>query len=48
MDELKDSQRELKAMMWITHSEEQGSRIGTRCLRVTPTGCEEDLVLVEP
>ncbi|KAI0062265.1 P-loop containing nucleoside triphosphate hydrolase protein [Artomyces pyxidatus] len=32
----------LKAIVWITHSEEQALRVGTRFLNLTPTGTHED------
>ncbi|KAI1794559.1 P-loop containing nucleoside triphosphate hydrolase protein [Ganoderma leucocontextum] len=34
----------LKALIWITHSEEQGQRVGTRFARVTAHGIREDSV----
>ncbi|KII88496.1 hypothetical protein PLICRDRAFT_176078 [Plicaturopsis crispa FD-325 SS-3] len=40
--EIKREDSTLKAVVWITHSEEQGRRVGTRFLHVTPTGCEEE------
>ncbi|KAI6028425.1 P-loop containing nucleoside triphosphate hydrolase protein [Pisolithus orientalis] len=47
-DELKSAESGLKAAIWITHSEEQGRRVGTRFLHITPTGCEEEPTLFEP
>ncbi|KAI6022690.1 P-loop containing nucleoside triphosphate hydrolase protein [Pisolithus marmoratus] len=41
-DELKSAESELKAIIWITHSEEQARRVGTRFLHITHTGCEEE------
>ncbi|KAI0273640.1 P-loop containing nucleoside triphosphate hydrolase protein, partial [Gloeopeniophorella convolvens] len=32
----------LKAVVWITHSEEQAARVGTRFLQLTPTGINEE------
>ncbi|KAL4067654.1 P-loop containing nucleoside triphosphate hydrolase protein [Scleroderma yunnanense] len=46
-DELRSAESELKAIIWITHSEEQGRRVGTRFLHITPTGCEEEPILPE-
>ncbi|KAI0006041.1 P-loop containing nucleoside triphosphate hydrolase protein [Russula compacta] len=40
-NEIKDPDSTLKAIIWITHSEEQAERIGTRFLHLTPTGVEE-------
>ncbi|KAI6099876.1 P-loop containing nucleoside triphosphate hydrolase protein [Pisolithus croceorrhizus] len=45
---LRSTESELKAIIWITHSEEQARRVGTRFLQVTPTGCEEEPSLSEP
>ncbi|EGN95960.1 hypothetical protein SERLA73DRAFT_185413 [Serpula lacrymans var. lacrymans S7.3] len=46
-DELRSSESHLKAVLWITHSEEQGRRVGTRFLRISLNGCEEE-TLPEP
>ncbi|TFK42572.1 P-loop containing nucleoside triphosphate hydrolase protein [Crucibulum laeve] len=32
----------LKALVWITHSEEQGRRVGTRFIQLCAGGCTED------
>jgi ABC-type iron transport system FetAB ATPase subunit len=32
----------IKAIVWITHSEEQAARVGTRFLQLTPTGVHEE------
>lgn len=32
----------LQALVWITHSEEQATRVGTRFLRLSPTGIREE------
>ncbi|KAI6005921.1 P-loop containing nucleoside triphosphate hydrolase protein [Pisolithus albus] len=45
--ELRSAESQLKAIIWITHSEEQARRVGTRFLHVTPTGCEEEPSLSE-
>lgn len=31
----------LKAIIWITHSDDQAERVGTRFLHLTPNGVEE-------
>ncbi|KAH7889671.1 P-loop containing nucleoside triphosphate hydrolase protein [Phlebopus sp. FC_14] len=48
INELRSPESELKAVVWITHSEEQGRRIGTRFLRISSAGCEEEPRLVDP
>ena len=40
--EVQDPESSLKAIVWITHSDEQAMRVGTRYLRLTPMGIEED------
>ncbi|KAF7793066.1 hypothetical protein EIP86_004172 [Pleurotus ostreatoroseus] len=42
LEEVKKPNGSLKAMVWITHSAEQGQRVGTRFLRVTAGGVHED------
>jgi ABC-type iron transport system FetAB ATPase subunit len=44
LDEIKDEGRVLRAVVWITHSEEQAHRVGTRFLHVTSEGIEEEEV----
>ncbi|KZP11966.1 ATP-binding cassette transporter [Athelia psychrophila] len=44
INELKSAESALKAIIWITHSEEQGHRVGTRHLHLTPEGCQEEVV----
>jgi ABC-type iron transport system FetAB ATPase subunit len=41
MEEIKDHTKALKAIIWITHSEEQAERVGTRFMQLTPKGIEE-------
>jgi len=41
IDEVKDQNKALKAIIWITHSEEQADRVGTRFMRLTSKGVEE-------
>jgi ABC-type iron transport system FetAB ATPase subunit len=41
LGEIRDHTKTLKAIIWITHSEEQAERVGTRFLRLTPKGIEE-------
>ncbi|KAF7976694.1 hypothetical protein HWV62_5845 [Athelia sp. TMB] len=43
-NELKSGEAALKAIVWITHSEEQGHRVGTRHLHLTAEGCREEVV----
>jgi len=40
--ELRSAQSALKAIVWITHSEEQGHRVGTRHLYLANGTCRED------
>ncbi|KAH9857086.1 P-loop containing nucleoside triphosphate hydrolase protein [Lenzites betulinus] len=40
--EVKSEESRLKAVVWITHSPEQGERVGTRFIRVTSGGVEEE------
>jgi len=46
--ELRSPESELKAVVWITHSEEQGRRVGTRFIRISRSGCEEETGLLDP
>ena len=39
--ELRASESTLKAVVWITHSEEQGQRVGTRHLYLADGCCKE-------
>ncbi|KIP09513.1 hypothetical protein PHLGIDRAFT_102729 [Phlebiopsis gigantea 11061_1 CR5-6] len=41
LDEVREGKGKLKALIWITHSEEQGRRVGTRFLRITAGGLSE-------
>jgi len=41
ISEIHNPDTSLKAIIWITHSEEQAERVGTRFLRLTPNGVEE-------
>jgi len=41
VQEIKAADRELKALIWITHSEEQARRVGTRFLVFAGRKCEE-------
>ncbi|KAF5358311.1 hypothetical protein D9756_001564 [Leucocoprinus leucothites] len=45
VQEVKAKDRELKALIWITHSEEQARRVGTRFLAFSNGKCEEDTSL---
>ena len=40
--EVKSPDSKLKAIMWITHSPEQGQRVGTRFVRVESGGVREE------
>ncbi|KAF9005660.1 P-loop containing nucleoside triphosphate hydrolase protein [Cyathus striatus] len=42
VNEVQSSNSELKALVWITHSEEQGRRVGTRFVQLASGGCHED------
>jgi ABC-type iron transport system FetAB ATPase subunit len=41
MEEIRDHTNMLKAIIWITHSEEQAERVGTRFMQLTSKGIEE-------
>ncbi|KAA1471160.1 P-loop containing nucleoside triphosphate hydrolase protein [Dentipellis sp. KUC8613] len=41
LQEIKSPESSLKAIVWITHSEEQAARVGTRFLHLSPKGVEE-------
>lgn len=43
VQEVRSQARELKALIWITHSEEQAKRVGTRFLDFLHGGCEEEM-----
>ena len=40
--EIKSSQSNLKALVWVTHSEEQGRRVGTRFMHLSSDGIQEE------
>ncbi|KAJ2972360.1 hypothetical protein NUW54_g12286 [Trametes sanguinea] len=42
--EVKSPDSKLKAIVWITHSPEQGERVGTRFIRITSGGVREENV----
>ena len=44
VDKVKSRDSNLEALIWITHSPEQGERVGTRFVRVTPQGVREESV----
>ncbi|EJF66038.1 P-loop containing nucleoside triphosphate hydrolase protein [Dichomitus squalens LYAD-421 SS1] len=44
VEKVKARNSNLKALVWITHSPEQGERVGTRFVRVTPQGLREEYV----
>ncbi|KXN89251.1 Phosphate import ATP-binding protein PstB 1 [Leucoagaricus sp. SymC.cos] len=45
VQEVRSQDRVLKALIWITHSEEQVKRVGTRFINFSDGGCEEDVSL---
>lgn len=45
--ELRSPDSALKAIVWITHSEEQARRVGTRFLHISARGCQEEPLLPE-
>jgi len=45
--ELRSPDSALKAMVWITHSEEQARRVGTRYLHISAGGCQEEAPAAE-
>jgi len=42
VSELKSASSAMKAMVWITHSAEQGSRVGSRFISISAGGCSEE------
>ncbi|KAG2368601.1 P-loop containing nucleoside triphosphate hydrolase protein [Suillus spraguei] len=48
LNNLRSPQNGLKAIVWITHSEEQARRVGTRFIQISPSGCEEEPLISEP
>ncbi|THH19306.1 hypothetical protein EW146_g1827 [Bondarzewia mesenterica] len=44
IEEVKSPESPLKAIVWITHSEEQATRVGTRFLHLLPTGVREEVL----
>ena len=42
LKEIKSSHGKLQAVVWITHSAEQGRRVGTRFLRIVAGGLHEE------
>ncbi|KAI0054084.1 P-loop containing nucleoside triphosphate hydrolase protein [Auriscalpium vulgare] len=42
VDAIKEPDIALRAIVWITHSEEQAMRVGTRFLTLTPDGVQEE------
>lgn len=48
MREVRSGQTTLKAIIWITHSEEQGLRVGTRFMKLSNGGFYEDGALLPP
>jgi ABC-type iron transport system FetAB ATPase subunit len=43
---VKSPDRNLKSLIWITHSEEQAKRVGTRFFNFSNGRCEEEMSLV--
>ncbi|KAG1827257.1 ATP-binding cassette transporter [Suillus subaureus] len=48
LNNLRSPQTGLKAIVWITHSEEQARRVGTRFLQISRSGCVEEPLMPEP
>jgi ABC-type iron transport system FetAB ATPase subunit len=46
--EVSNAERTLKSLIWITHSEEQSARVGTRFLHISPDGVREETPLSQP
>ena len=44
--ELHSAESMLKAILWITHSEEQGQRVGTRFIHISDKTCVEETSFV--
>ncbi|EKM55370.1 uncharacterized protein PHACADRAFT_143621 [Phanerochaete carnosa HHB-10118-sp] len=42
VDEVREGKGRLKALIWITHSDEQGQRVATRVVRITAGGLHEE------
>jgi ABC-type phosphate transport system ATPase subunit len=42
VEEVKNTMSTLKAIVWVTHSDEQAARVGTRFLHLTPIGIQEE------
>lgn len=42
--EIKAAGSNLKALVWVTHSEEQGRRVGTRFIQLSAGGIREEVV----
>ncbi|GLB34834.1 putative ABC transporter [Lyophyllum shimeji] len=42
LNEIRSPDSALKAMVWITHSDEQGSRVGTKFIQISSGGCFEE------
>jgi ABC-type iron transport system FetAB ATPase subunit len=41
INEINNPDAALKAILWITHSDDQAERVGTRFFHLTPNGVEE-------
>ncbi|EIN07344.1 P-loop containing nucleoside triphosphate hydrolase protein [Punctularia strigosozonata HHB-11173 SS5] len=48
LDEVRSAESRLQALIWVTHSEEQGVRVGTRFIHITPDGVREESPLSQP
>lgn len=42
VNEVQNPEKNLKAIIWITHSEEQSQRVATRTIQLTPTKVVEE------
>jgi ABC-type iron transport system FetAB ATPase subunit len=46
IDEIRSNESCLKAIVWITHSDEQGSRVGNKFMQIAHGKCCEERSLV--
>ena len=42
LNDVRSGKGRLKAIVWITHSDEQGKRVGSRFVRITAGGMHEE------
>jgi ABC-type iron transport system FetAB ATPase subunit len=46
IDEVHSIDNPLRAVIWITHSDEQGARVGNRFIQISASGCYEEPIPV--